>query len=381
MDEVQPTLWLRLSDQALWWLDGWCEIHMACDGDLQQEVLRKTLDEVACDATNDHATPCVICLEQVRDVGVTIPCKHRNFDFLCLVSWLQQRRACPLCQTGITGVKYNLQAPKGPEIFYLPSSREEQNSSTRHPSTRQRPNSRPERRSGRRISSFRHPLQQPDDPLGRRRYIYRRQLYSQHVGSNRLSQYREFTPQLFNRDENLVSRARKWVRRELQVFEFLDPDNADIQGGGEQQNNNDSVRTRRARNAEFLLEYIIAILRTVDIKGSGGQAEELLQEFIGRENARLFLHELQAWLRSPFNSLQDWDRAVQYDERAQPTLPTIHRRELDTHREDRSRSRSYMDRTHRNESRGLRKHRMQDPRPDLAQVRRVERARRLYQPD
>ena len=75
-----------------------------------------------------------------------------------------------------------------------------------------------------------------------------------------------------------------------------------------------SKSLRRARNAEFLLEYIVAILKTVDIKGSGGQAEDMLQEFLGRENARLFLHELGAWLRSPYTSLSDWDRAVQYDE-------------------------------------------------------------------
>jgi hypothetical protein len=26
-----------------------------------------------------------------------VPCNHANFDFLCLVSWLEQRRNCPLC--------------------------------------------------------------------------------------------------------------------------------------------------------------------------------------------------------------------------------------------------------------------------------------------
>ena len=71
---------------------------------------------------------------------------------------------------------------------------------------------------------------------------------------------------------------------------------------------------RRPNNAEFLLEYIIAILKTVDVKGSGGQAEDMLQEFLGRENTQLFLHELKAWLRSPYISLEDWDRHVQYDE-------------------------------------------------------------------
>ncbi len=96
----------------------------------------------------------------------------------------------------------------------------------------------------------------------------------------------------------------------MQVFEFLNADLADEQ----QPQLDDEVRARRAKNAEFLLEYIIAILKSVDIKGSAGQAEEMLQEFLGRENARLFLHELGAWLRSPYVSLEDWDRAVQYSD-------------------------------------------------------------------
>jgi hypothetical protein len=51
------------------------------------------------------------------------------------------------------------------------------------------------------------------------------------------------------------------MRRELQVFEFLNPERSNETGD------------RRANNAEFLLEYIVAILKTVDIQGSGGQAE------------------------------------------------------------------------------------------------------------
>ncbi|RDW78242.1 hypothetical protein BP5796_06094 [Coleophoma crateriformis] len=145
----------------------------------------------------------------------------------------------------------------------------------------------------------------PDEALLRRRYIYQNQLYSLHVGSNRMSRFRDLTPQLFSSDAELVTRARKWIRRELQVFQFLNPD-------GDRDTND-----RRANNAEFLLEYIVAILKTVDIQGSSGQAEEMLQEFLGRENTRLFLHELRAWLRSPYMSLADWDRNVQYNESSQ----------------------------------------------------------------
>ena len=122
-----------------------------------------------------------------------------------------------------------------------------------------------------------------------------------------LSRFRDLKPSLFAKDEELVSRARKWIRRELQAFDFLNTG-----GIGEEGN------SRRTNNAEFVLEYIVSILKTLDIKGSRGQAEDMLQEFLGRGNSRLFLHELQAWLRSPFESLQDWDRNVQYKQTLKP---------------------------------------------------------------
>ena len=143
------------------------------------------------------------------------------------------------------------------------------------------------------------PRADPDAALLRRKDIYRLRLYSLHVGSNRLSRFRDLTPLLFVEDQEIVSRTKKWIRRELQVFQFLNPDGTGEDGA-----------TRRANNAEFLLEYILAILRTVDLKAS--QAEDMLQEFLGRDNTRLFLHELKAWLRSPYTNLEDYDRHVQY---------------------------------------------------------------------
>lgn len=40
---------------------------------------------------------CVICLEQISERAIALPCMHKNFDFLCLLSWLQERSSCPLC--------------------------------------------------------------------------------------------------------------------------------------------------------------------------------------------------------------------------------------------------------------------------------------------
>lgn len=210
----------------------------------------------------------------------------------------------------LTAVQYELNATHGPKLYKLPPP------SAKVPvpptAARSRPVDRYGPRGGRRPPPL--PRPQPDDPLEFRRNVYRNQTYSMRVGSNRLSQYRELTPELFSRDEELVSRARKWIRRELRVFSFLYPEPEHEERTSHQvpRPGPQRLENRRANNAEFLLEYVIAILRTVDLKGSAGQAEELLRDFIGRENACLFLHELQAWLRSPYNSLEDWDRHVQY---------------------------------------------------------------------
>ena len=196
------------------------------------------------------------------------------------------------------------------------------------------------RRRGPRTRPHHHaPLS--EDPIATRRNVYRNQLYSLRVGSNRLSQYTEVTPDHFNRDETLLSRARKWIRRELQVFSFLAPaSEGEPQGQGQVPRAGlQRLEERRANNAEFLLEYVIAILRTIDIKGSSGQAEELLRDFIGRENARLFLHELLAWLRSPYTSLADWDRHVQYPRLSQ-NFRDIESQEIDSRQQRRRRPRS-----------------------------------------
>ncbi|KAL4897768.1 hypothetical protein BDV59DRAFT_49547 [Aspergillus ambiguus] len=302
---------------------------MSDDVDLQQEILQRTLQEVAHDQPNDEvANPCVICLEPVSETAIAVPCRHANFDFLCLLSWLEQRRSCPLCKSDITSVKYDLDHPNGPKVYQLPAlPPPSDNGPSSSPSIhRSSPGFRrglPRRRRGPEAPRARP---SPDDALLRRQEVYRRQLYSLRVGSNRLSQYQELTPERFNREEELVSRARKWIRRELRVFAFLNGD-AEMESTRVPRAGQQRLDSRRGNNAEFLLEYIIAILRTVDIKGSAGQAEELLRDFIGRENARLFLHELQAWLRSPYMSLEDWDRHVQYEDTVSSTTPASGSRE------------------------------------------------------
>lgn len=293
-------------------------------------------------------------------------------------------------KSDVASVKYDLNAPDGVKVYRVPPPAP---SSTATSSTgpprfprRQQPGFRHGRRPPREHTRRAPGALEPDEPISRRRQVYRNQMYSLRVGSNRLSQYRELTPELFNRDEQLVSRARKWIRRELQVFSFLNPDADD---GKQETGGNGRVarpgqqrlESRRGNNAEFLLEYVIAILRTVDVKGSAGQAEELLRDFLGRENARLFLHELQSWLRSPYMSLEDWDRNVQYENNPMSPQggtprPEPNHRSTPLHRSERPSNRGRVSKSsfpRRQDSGGSRDAHLQ--------ARRVQHARDRYVPD
>ncbi|KAI4861145.1 hypothetical protein F4820DRAFT_434681 [Hypoxylon rubiginosum] len=282
--------------------------------DIQSKVLQTTLVEVASsrnqdDTDNPNETCCVICLDNITEACEARPCGHRNFDYICLLSWLEQQTRCPLCKSSVEEVLYDFEsnAPDSKSKVYLvprpkePSQEHAQSQARPHPYQPRNNVPRPNRRRfeaapPRRVTA--------DEAVLRRQHVYRNQLYSLHVGSSHRSGYRDLTPEMFETEPEMVSRARAWLRRELQVFEFLrTPPTA--------QSSDDTMTRRRANNAEFLLEYIIAILKTVDIQGSQGQAEEMLKDFLGRDNTKFLLHELKNFLRSPW-SIEAWDRKVQY---------------------------------------------------------------------
>ncbi|KAH8668938.1 hypothetical protein BX600DRAFT_496931 [Xylariales sp. PMI_506] len=293
--------------------------------DIQAKVLQSTLNEVAArneQGSQDHVECCVICLDTIIEPSEARPCQHRHFDFLCLASWLEQKSQCPLCKAEVKEVRYEFTGTEDArqwKTFIVPTKKDPAKGSAPRrplPPRRNWPYYRPHRRWHYEDSEASSPASAEDEQILRRRQVYRERLYSLHVGSNRTSQYRDITPQLFEQDAALVSRARMWLRRELKVFEFLQAPSA-----SDAQRSDDVMTRRRANNAEFLLEYIIAILKTVDIQGSQGQAEDMLQEFLGREHTRLLLHELKSYLRSPYILLKDWDRAVQYDTGAKDQHP------------------------------------------------------------
>ncbi|KIV96648.1 hypothetical protein PV10_00486 [Exophiala mesophila] len=298
--------------------------------------------------TPDH---CVICLDVITEKAIALPCNHAQFDFPCLGTWLQRHQVCPLCKGDVTAIRFQVTNGTGDndqddeKIFHLPpievspetrssshsssTSTNSQHGAIRH---RQRPGLEATywQRDRERSRTGIHPRRgrgrgrfpphtertTQDTALEFRRQVYRDRLYALHVGSNRISRYRTLTPAMFQNDSHLVSRARMFLRRELQVFEFLYPRHSGTEtlssASSSSSSTHPSTSTRRANNADFVLEYVVSILQSIDLKGSSGQAEELLTDFLGRDNARLFIHELASWLRSPFEKLEHWDRNVQY---------------------------------------------------------------------
>ncbi|KEF62089.1 uncharacterized protein A1O9_00061, partial [Exophiala aquamarina CBS 119918] len=263
---------------------------------------------------------CVICLDVLVEKAIALPCRHEQFDFSCLGQWLQRRQICPLCKGEVRAIRYDVdkEANGASKIFHLPPPAEEVGQPRRRNiealAARHRLRwARQDRRFSQHQENSHCAVQSQATGLAFRRAVYRSNLFSLYVGSNRISCYRGITPVSFQRDERLVSRARAFLRRELSVFDFLRPEpSSSTTSSSVVSSAAAATESRRGSTADFLLEYVISILKSIDLKGSSGQAEELLTDFLGRDNARLFIHELQAWLRSPYERLEDWDRNVQY---------------------------------------------------------------------
>lgn len=162
------------------------------DHDIQVQVLQTTLAEIKTSNEDDDSeiNCCVICLDTISEPCTSIPCSHTNFDFICLVNWLQQRPTCPLCKASITQVRYSDPHTPGDLSTYsvLPKPIEPLSSANNHPPPAEYARfNRPRPRQRRRSPPRRPPS--PDSALEFRRRIYRHNLYSLRKISMPLSTY------------------------------------------------------------------------------------------------------------------------------------------------------------------------------------------------
>lgn len=237
---------------------------------------------------------CTICLEPIVFRAVATPCNHLSFDFPCLATWLRSHATCPLCKAPVQEVQYD---------FTSPSSWKTHRIAPRKPAA-QESNSNDRQRT----LSTHIPRQPNNDPsLSRRRQIYALDAYSAHIGALPQTQHAPpLTPSFFSSSPLLQTRARTFLRRDLLALSTL--------------SNPPVTALATPRSRAFTLEYLIAILRTFELKGADGKAEDLVAEMLGRKWGRLMLHEVGGWLRSPFERLQGWDGWAQYPSFTSPEL-------------------------------------------------------------
>lgn len=74
--------------------------RMEGNADVHQAIQSSTVAKVKVTSISSSRTvdTCVICLDSISERAAASPCRHDSFDFLCLVSWLQERSICPLCE-------------------------------------------------------------------------------------------------------------------------------------------------------------------------------------------------------------------------------------------------------------------------------------------
>lgn len=229
-------------------------------------------------STTSHTDTCVICLHTISNRAIISPCNHLTFDLECLVSWTKQRSTCPLCTSPITRIEYDWRSPTDYKIYNIPRPQCPESKTlsitTRRPRIRRRYNQQSR--------------DSPQDVL-----VLRRRVYT----SSALSLYRRpliiITPDIFHSSSLLQSRARTFLRRDLSIFEYLKD---------------------KPGRLEWVVEYIIGMLCRLEIKGTDGQLERLVGEILGKNSAKVLIHDLQSWLSGSWTKLEDWDRVVQYNE-------------------------------------------------------------------
>ncbi|KAK4053494.1 hypothetical protein OIV83_001661 [Microbotryomycetes sp. JL201] len=252
------------------------------------------------DDDDDEEEHCAICLSPIANKTVVSPCMHGQFCWGCMKAWSDQSRKCPLCLGPIKLLFHTIRSPTDYAIHYL-HTLTTASSSASDDYAHAFASSSNRARGQVPLSLPRHALygrrqlkRQEDDAtwrerkeeraLERRRYIYREGLYAKHVASNRFTGFKPFTPQQFANNPDLKARVIKFVRRELQVFPNVD--------------------------VTFLTTYFGSICSQLDLRSSA--AVRLLSDFIPPDDAEHLAHEIVMFARSPFQTLEGFDRMIQY---------------------------------------------------------------------
>ncbi|KZT35966.1 hypothetical protein SISSUDRAFT_1008095 [Sistotremastrum suecicum HHB10207 ss-3] len=183
---------------------------------------------------------CIICLQPITDNVVLPACGHRGCCFQCMLLWIatsstvasghgKSSRRCPLCNTPIGNhIIHGIRGQYDFERHWLappssPTARPSTSNETHADNASVRTGQIGPRRGITRVDRRQQVVDELERAIERRRHIYRHGMFVKHIASNRHTQYKPtLTPSRFAASPDLISRATKFIRRELRVWNGLD---------------------------------------------------------------------------------------------------------------------------------------------------------------
>ncbi|QSZ28803.1 hypothetical protein DSL72_003308 [Monilinia vaccinii-corymbosi] len=224
---------------------------------------------------------CKICASSVSSQAYLQPCRHRVFHSCCMKKWLKMARTCPLCRAPVEKVHHNFTGD-GRSMKYRPA---------------------PQLRT---LPRVRFVTRYIEDPIVKRQRVYRRQIFNI-MGKPGLFIQQRLTPQIFAESFEAQSKARLFARRELEAILGIDVNNKGT--------------FKPSIVAEILnpiLDTITDMLKHMDFEKDRVVMIQFLDDYVGGGHTIVFLNELIAWMESPYDTLEQWDRNAEYIDLSRP---------------------------------------------------------------
>ncbi|KAJ8061500.1 hypothetical protein OCU04_009315 [Sclerotinia nivalis] len=236
---------------------------------------------------------CKICDQSVSWKAKLQPCGHEIFHYCCIEKWLETgSRTCPLCRGEITSVRHNF-SEDGKHSKYKNLLELEFH--------------------GLLLAQEVHAvLRIPQQRMRRRLDVHLTKSFSLPIIS---FGQRKVTPQDIANSSDMEARVRLFAEHEIQVFYLkcvcpgcqVSPLPAHI------------VSVNRLEEfRSFVLDRVVDLLKRYDLRDKAVEIEQATEEYLN-EHARLFLHELRAWIESPFETLDQWHRNAKYPDESSLT--------------------------------------------------------------
>lgn len=282
----------------------------SCEKNLQAD------DQCSSGRTSPKDATCSVCLSEYDNKSFLDKCFHA-FCYFCILQWSEIVRTCPLCKSSFTSIIHSVKSMDNYQQHFLskpdshvPTNRQQFQSDGRRFRYRTTLTEGHRQQQQQQMQSQQHQWNETDiwgqparrrqahvaaqrdrktEGRGRRRTIYRNNLWVQRVTQTGRPRQREISPEFFRSNPACTHRLIPWLTRDLRAL--LN----DVES-----------------HVSFVLQIILSLINKVEL--SSEEFSRQLQPFLFDKTDH-FIHEFIGFARSPFDM-------TAYDERAQYSWPS-----------------------------------------------------------